>query len=208
MIVGRSAKTNCLKNSVYRQGRSAVGMTAYLNEASIKTMNRSCALRTRKAVLPGLLVLLGFLSTQGSSVAPFFEEIPYSKNGMTWVHATARSEKRYLPETLGPGCAFLDYDNDGWMDIYLVNYGPCDFFKPSKPLASGLYRNNHDGSFVDLTSKTGVGGKLFGMGVAAGDYDNDGDTDLLVTAYDHPPVLYRNQGDGTFADESSRSGIV
>jgi len=207
MIVGRSAETNCLKNSVYRQGRSAVGMTAYLNEASIKTMNRSCGLRTRKAALPGLLVLLGFLSTQGSSVAPFFVEIPSSKNGITWVHDNARSEKRYLPETLGPGCAFLDYDNDGWMDIYLVNYGPCDFFKPSKRIASALYRNNRDGTFTDVTSKAGVEGNVFGMGAVAGDYDNDGDIDLLVTAYDHSPLLYRNKGDGTFQNESSKAGI-
>ena len=162
-------------------------------------------------VKPALLISSAILASvilAADSTAPLFEEIPASKTGIAWIHENARSEKRYLPETLGPGCAFLDYDNDGWMDIYLVNYGPCDFFKPSKPVASALYRNNHDGSFVDVSTKARLGGNIFGMGVAAGDYDNDGDTDLLLTAYDHSPLLYRNQGDGTFADESSKSGIV
>jgi hypothetical protein len=94
------------------------------------------------------------------------------------------------------------------MDVYLVNYGPCDFFKPPKPIASALCRNNHDGTFADVTSKAGVEGNVFGMGAAAADYDNDGDTDLLITAYDHPPLLYRNNGDGTFSDQSLKGGIV
>ena len=120
-----------------------------------------------------MAAILGSVILAATSSAPLFEEMPVSKTGISWTHENARSEKRYLPETLGPGCAFLDYDNDGWIDIYLVNYGPCDFFKPSKPIASALYRNNHDGSFADVTSRAGVGGNLFGMGVAAGDYDND-----------------------------------
>jgi enediyne biosynthesis protein E4 len=153
-------------------------------------------------------VLIGLCALAANSVSPLFEEIPSSKSGIVWIHDNARSEKRYLPETLGPGCAFLDYDNDGWMDVYLVNYGPCDFFKPAKPLSSALFRNNRDGSFVDVTTKAGVEGNMFGMGAAAGDYDNDGDTDLLLTAYDHSPLLYRNNGNGTFADESSKAGIA
>lgn len=154
------------------------------------------------------LILACLGASAADRVSHFFEEIAPSKSGITWVHDNARSEKRYLPETLGPGCAFLDYDKDGWMDVYLVNYGPCDFFKPAKPLQSALYRNNRDGSFTDVTAKAGVGGNSFGMGVAAGDYDNDGDTDVLVTAYDHSPILYRNNGDATFSDVSSTSGIV
>jgi enediyne biosynthesis protein E4 len=144
----------------------------------------------------------------GHALSALFEEVPTSESGISWVHHNARSEKRYLPETLGPGCAFFDYDNDGWMDLYLVNYGPCDFFKPSKPLQSALYKNNRAGSFTDVTEKTGVGGNVFGMGATAGDYDNDGYVDLLVTAYDHSPILYRNNGDSTFSDVSSKSGIA
>ena len=78
-----------------------------------------------------------------------------SASGIEWVHDNAMSDDRYLPETLGPGCAFLDYDNDGWMDIYLVNSGPCDFWKPSKPIRNALYKNNRDGTFTDVTEKAG-----------------------------------------------------
>jgi len=152
-------------------------------------------------------LLLRLAVSRGSSVQLLFEEIVPSKSGIAWVHDNARSEKRYLPETMGPGAAFFDYDNDGWLDLYLVSYGPCDFFKPAKPLQSALYKNNRDGSFTDVTAKAGVGGNVFGMGVAAGDYDNNGYVDLLVTAYDHSPVLYRNNGDSTFTDVSSRSGL-
>jgi len=143
-----------------------------------------------------------------NSQKPLFEEIPPSQSGITWVHENARSEKRYLPETLGPGCAFFDYDNDGWMDIYLVNYGPSDFYKPPKPLHSALYRNNRDGTFTDVTEKAGVAANMFAMGATVGDYDNDGWSDLLVTAYDHSPTLYHNNHDGTFTDVSAKSGIT
>ena len=99
---------------------------------------------------------------KGSAAAsPLFEDIPPSASGITWVHDNAMSAKRYLPETLGPGSAFFDYDNDGWMDIYLVNSGPCDFFKPATPLRNALYRNNRDGTFTDVTEKAGVAGGSF-----------------------------------------------
>ena len=100
---------------------------------------------------------------------PVFEEIPISASGITWVHDNAMSPMRYLPETMGPGCAFLDYDNDGWMDIFLVNSGRCDFYKPKEPLRNALYKNNRDGTFTDVTDKAGVaGGESFGMGVRGG----------------------------------------
>src|SRR5438445_2184727 len=121
---------------------------------------------------------------KGSTTASaLFEEIPPSASGITWVHDNAMSDKRFLPETLGPGCAFFDYNNDGWMDIYLVNSGPSDFFKPAKPLRNALYKNNRDGTFTDVTEKAGVAGGTFGMGVAIGDYDNDGWSDIFVTSY-------------------------
>jgi hypothetical protein len=116
------------------------------------------------------------------------------------------SKDHFLPEALGPGCAFLDYDNDGWMDIYLVNSGPCDFFGPTRPLRNALYRNNRDGTFADVTAKAGVAGGTFGMGVAVGDYDNDGWPDLFVTGYGHC-ILYRNNRDGTFTDVTRKSGL-
>ena len=139
--------------------------------------------------------------------SPLFEEIPPSASGISWTHDNAMSKEHYLPEALGPGCAFLDYDNDGWMDIYLVNSGPCDFFKPARPPRNALYRNNRDGTFTDVTGKAGVAGGTFGMGVAVGDYDNDGWPDLFVTAYGKC-ILYRNNRDGTFTDVTRRAGVA
>jgi enediyne biosynthesis protein E4 len=143
----------------------------------------------------------------GASSVAVFEEIAASATGITWVHDNAMSEQRYLPETLGPGGAFFDYDNDGWMDIYLVNYGTSDFYKPAKPPRNALYRNNRDGTFTDVTEKAGVAGGTFGMGATVGDYNNDGFADLVVTAYGKC-LLYRNNGNGTFTDATDKSGIA
>jgi hypothetical protein len=136
-----------------------------------------------------------------------FEEIPAQKSGIAFVHDNAMSTDRYLPETMGPGVAFLDYDNDGWMDIYIVNSGPCDFFQPKTPLRNALYRNNRDGTFTDVTEKAGVAGGTFGMGVAVGDYDNDGYPDIFVTSYGRC-ILYHNNGDGTFTDVTAKAGVA
>jgi hypothetical protein len=141
-----------------------------------------------------------------AQTAPFFEEIPPSASGIHWTHSGGHSADMYLPETIGPGGAFLDYDNDGWMDIYLVNSGPCDFYTPPKPLSNALYRNNRDGTFTDVTEKAGVGGNAYGMGVAVGDYNGDGFPDLYVTQYPRS-ILYRNNGDGTFTDVTDKAGV-
>ena len=138
---------------------------------------------------------------------PLFVEVPASSSGITWVHENAMSPSRYLPEALGPGCAFLDFDNDGWMDIFLVNSGPSDFWKPPKPVRNALYKNNRDGTFTDVTEKAGVGGAYFGMGVAVGDYDNDGWPDIFVTAYGRC-ILYKNNHDGTFTDATEKAGVA
>lgn len=138
---------------------------------------------------------------------PLFQEIPPSASGIEWVHDNARSENHYLPETLGPGAAFLDFDNDGWLDIYLVNSGPCDFWTPAHPTRNALYKNNRDGTFTDVTEKAGVGGGTFGMGVAVGDYDNDGWPDIFVTSYGRC-ILYKNNHDGTFTDVTEKAGLT
>ena len=145
-------------------------------------------------------------AAEEKAVQPLFKEIPPQNSGIHWVHENAMSADRHLPEALGPGCAFFDYDNDGWMDIYLVNSGPADIWKPKTPIRSALYKNNRDGTFTDVTEKAGVGGNVFGMGVAVGDYNNDGLPDLFVTAYGSP-ILYRNNGDGTFTDVSEKAGL-
>ena len=117
------------------------------------------------------------------------------------------STHRYLPETVGAGCAFLDYDNDGWMDLYLVNSGPCDFYRPATPPKNALYKNNRDGTFTDVTTEAGVAGGTFGMGVAVGDYDNDGFPDLFITSYGEC-ILYQNNRDGTFTDVTKKAGVA
>ncbi len=157
----------------------------------------------------GLALLAALLHVAALAAAqpqPLFVEVPASSSGIDWVHENAMSSTHYLPETMGAGAAFLDYDGDGWMDIYLVNSGPSDFFKPTSALRNALYRNNKDGTFSDVTQKAGVEGGTFGMGVAVGDLDNDGAPDMLVTSYGKP-VLYHNRGDGSFADITNRSGL-
>src|SRR2546430_13908794 len=136
-----------------------------------------------------------------------FEEILPEKSGIRWVHSSGKSPQKYLPESSGAGCAFLDYDNDGWMDIYLVNSGKCDFFTPAHPLRNALYKNNRDGTFTDVTEKAGVSGGGFGQGVAVGDYDGDGFPDLYVTQYGRN-ILYHNNGDGTFSNVTEKAGVA
>jgi len=138
---------------------------------------------------------------------PVFEEVPPEKSGIHWLHDAGRSAEKYLPESSGAGCAFFDFDNDGWMDIYLVNSGPANFFKPQKPMRNALYKNNRDGTFTDVTEKAGVPGTAYGMGVAVGDFNGDGYPDLYVTQCGSN-VLYRNNGDGTFTDVTEHAGVA
>ena len=122
------------------------------------------------------------------------------------MHDNARSARRYLPESMGPGVAIFDYDNDGWMDLYFTNSGPADFFRPKSPLRNALYRNNRNGTFTDVTLKAGVPGRDFGIGVTTCDYNRDGWIDLFVTNYG-VNVLYRNNGDGTFTDVTAKAAL-
>ena len=154
-----------------------------------------------------LRFVLGDRTQPQAALRPLFTEVPASTSGITFQHTNGRSPDYYLPETTGPGCAFLDYDNDGWMDIYLVNSGKCDFFAPNPPLRNALYRNNRDGTFTDVTEKAGVVGGGYGMGVAVGDYDADGWPDLYVTQYGRS-ILYHNNGDGTFTDVTEIAGLA
>jgi len=159
-------------------------------------------------LLAGTLVFpsLGGRTEAAESVIDPFSEVPSSACGITWTHTAGSSPEKYLPESTGAGCAFLDYDNDGWMDIYLVNSGPCDFYTPSKPLRNALFRNNRDGTFTDVTEKAGVPGGGYGMGVAVGDYDGDGFPDMYVTQYGRS-IFYHNNGDGTFTDVTEKAGV-
>ncbi len=145
--------------------------------------------------------------------------------GLDFVHFTGSTGNFHMPENLGPGCALLDYDNDGDLDVYLVQgalidphttYKDC-LFPPQVPLPprNRLYRNElvsdgkHRGElrFVDVTEASGAGDTGFGMGATTGDYDNDGDVDLYLTNFGGPDVLLRNNGNGTFTDVTKRAGL-
>jgi hypothetical protein len=179
-----------------------------------KTNGAACSrrefLRTLGLAGYGLSALI--LCASGSSIPqapnglPAFEVVPSSVSRITFEHVSGRSPQCYLPETLGGGGGFIDYDNDGWMDIYLVNSGKCDFYAPNPPLRNALYHNNRDGTFTDITEKAGVAGGGYGMGVAVGDYDGDGWPDLFVTQYGRC-MLYHNNGDGTFTDVTEKAGV-
>ena len=128
--------------------------------------------------------------------------------GITFLQDNTRSEEKYYLETMGTGVGFLDYDQDGLLDLYFVQSGETDAYKPAKPLHSALYRNNGDGTFTDVTAKAGVGGEgHYGQGVAVGDFDNDGFPDMLVTGYGSA-ILYRNNGNGTFTDVTAKAGVA
>ncbi len=126
--------------------------------------------------------------------------------GIKFVHNNGAFGKKFLPETMGPGVAFIDYDNDGWPDIFLVNGmdWPGHGQHHSTPK---LYHNNHDGTFTDVTHKAGLDVEMFGMGVAVGDFDNDGFDDLFVTAYGQNR-LFHNNGNGTFTDVTQKAGLA
>jgi enediyne biosynthesis protein E4 len=137
-----------------------------------------------------------------------FQDIA-AKAGLTqWHHVMGTPEKRYILESIGSGVALLDYDNDGWLDIYLVN-GSTQAALDGKALPphAALFHNNHDGTFTDVTEKAGVGNDRWGFGVAVGDYDNDGWPDIYVSNFGKNR-LYHNNHDGTFTDVAEKAGVA
>ena len=128
--------------------------------------------------------------------------------GINFRHDNAASEEKFLIETMGAGCGWIDFDQNGLFDLYLVNGAATRRYTPAHALRSSLYRNNGDGTFTDVTERAGVAAEnLFGMGVAVGDYDNDGFPDLFVLGYGRC-ILYRNNRNGTFTDVTSHAGVA
>ena len=154
----------------------------------------------------GLLLVVASGASAGASPdcpITFTDVAPAA--GLRFVHDRGATPERRLPEMVGAGLAWLDYDDDGWMDLYVVQSGPLPPAKTERSRGR-LFRNNHDGTFTDVTEKAGFRDAGYGMGAIAADYDNDGFVDLLVTGY-RGNVLYHNNGDGTFTDVTAKSGI-
>ena len=126
--------------------------------------------------------------------------------GITFKHVNGASDRKFYLETMGSGAAFLDHDNDGDLDLYIVNGAPLPGFKTTTPPTNFLYQNNGNGKFTDVTAAAGVGDTGYGMGCVTADYDNDGDTDLYVTNFGGN-LLYRNNGNGTFTDVTAHAGV-
>ncbi|MCU1301597.1 MAG: Integrin-like protein [Candidatus Sulfotelmatobacter sp.] len=153
------------------------------------------------------LPLLQALGAVGGTVAaPGFRLVDVTSSaGIQFQHNSGAFGGKFLPETLGSGCAFLDYDGDGWQDILLINGMDWPGHKQRRSTLR-LYRNNRNGSFTDVTSRAGLDVEMYGMGVAVGDYDNDGFPDILVTCVGQNR-LFHNTGRGTFTDVTTASGL-
>jgi enediyne biosynthesis protein E4 len=126
--------------------------------------------------------------------------------GIDFHHNSGAFGAKYLPETMGPGCAFLDYDGDGWLDVLLVNGMDWQGHKTPRRSTLHLYRNNRNGTFTDVTGQAGLAVEMYGMGVAVADYNNDGFPDLLVTAVGQNR-LFQNSGKGHFIDVTAKAGL-
>src|SRR5687768_14888095 len=128
-----------------------------------------------------------------------------AEGGIRFKHNSGAFGKKYMPETIGSGCAFLDYDNDGWQDILLVNSMDWPENKKRRSFPA-LYHNNKDGTFTDVTQQAGLGVEMYGIGAAIADYDNDGNDDIYITCVG-PNRLFRNLGGGKFGDVTGRAGV-
>jgi len=137
-----------------------------------------------------------------------FQDVAQKSGLTTWRHVMGTPQKKYILETVGSGVGLLDYDNDGWLDIYLVNGSTYEAMSgKAPPPHAALFHNNHDGTFTDVAAKAGVTNDRWGFGVAVGDYDNDGWPDIYVSNFGKNR-LYRNNHDGTFTDVAEKAGVT
>ena len=156
----------------------------------------------RASVSPWWILLLAI---PGQAQQIHFRDIT-AQAGIHFTHNNGAFGKKWLPETMGPGCAFIDYDNDGYPDILLVNGEDWPGHPHAGSTTPKLYHNNHDGTFTDVTRKAGLAVPMFGLGVAVGDYDNDGFDDIFITALGQSH-LFHNNGNGTFTDVTKSAGM-
>ncbi|MCU1261346.1 MAG: ASPIC/UnbV domain protein [Bryobacterales bacterium] len=154
-------------------------------------------------VLAVAAMLAGALSAFKSDAGVLFTDVTTAA-GLRFTHHNGAFGKKYLPETMGSGCAFIDLDGSGWPDILLLN--DKDWTPKGKKYTSALYRNNHNGTFTDITAGSGLDIQMYAMGVAIADFDNDGRPDVYITALDGDH-LFHNEGHGKFRDATAASGI-
>ena len=154
-----------------------------------------------KRAIPSLLIYAVFVGTAFAQVQ--FRDIT-KQAGINFTHNNGAAGRKWLPETMGPGCAFIDYDNDGYPDILLVN--GKDWTSTGKQSTLKLYHNNRNGTFTDVTANAGLAVSLYGLGVAVGDYDNDGFDDIFISALGQSH-LFHNNGNGTFTDVTRAAGL-
>jgi enediyne biosynthesis protein E4 len=157
-------------------------------------------------LVAGALILTAFEGTAGPTSPGFHFTDGTSSTGIHFDHAVS-TDKKYLIESMSGGVVLLDYDRDGWLDIYFTNSPTMEMAARGERAKSALYHNNHDGTFTDVTDHAGVGYPCWAMGGAVADYDNDGLPDLLITCQEGL-VLYRNHGNGTFEDVTQKAHLT
>jgi tetratricopeptide (TPR) repeat protein len=218
----------CLEAGLVREAEAWFDWTLTLDADRVEAKAGLAEISRRQAADPGTgarpVLRANVASTGGgdsngeasSSTAPprpverssaiRFEDVAQAA-GVQFQYDSGATSRHYLADTMGGGVGLIDFDDDGWLDIYLVNGCPVPWNLRDQPRPNRLYRNQGDGTFRDVTDAAGVAGRGYGMGCAVGDYDGDGYDDLFVTGLDQT-ILYRNRGDGTFEDVTARAGVA
>jgi enediyne biosynthesis protein E4 len=178
--------------------RPAIGILVVLASVSAVLGTVTCRLAVAQA---------GTSASSSLSISVTYTDVAKAA-GLKFKQDSTASDQKYYLETMGTGVAWIDYDQDGLMDLFFVQSSATDAYQPPHPLRCALYHNNGDGTFTDVTERAGVGGDgHYGQGVAVADYDNDGYPDLYVTGYGRA-ILYHNNGDGTFTDVTAKAGVA
>src|SRR5580658_3432435 len=198
----------CLCNVAHAQGQPSGVSSPFGTDPSARPQQGGSA--TRGEFAPVLdsekrpITAGGFVKT-GPII---FKDIAEKAGLTTWRHTMGTPEKNYILETTGSGVALLDYDNDGWLDIYMVNGSTYDALSgKTEPPHAALFHNNHDGTFTNVAEQAGVTNDRWGFGVAVGDFDNDGWPDIYVSNFGKNR-LYHNNHDGTFTDVAEKAGVT
>src|SRR5207249_2247176 len=200
------------------QGKVSV-LLSFTRRAFLQSLSRSAIVLPLEKVLALALPKKWLPALRQGTASAQTAAAPYNDLGVSFLNVARESrlnaktifggehKNKYLLETTGCGVAFYDYDNDGWLDIFLVNGWRLEDFPAGQEPTNHLFKNNRDGTFTDVTAKAGLVHSGWGQGVCIGDYDNDGFDDLFVT-YFGKNVLYHNNGNGTFSDVSEKAGVA